>query len=266
MDYKDLLPVILSSSVISTFVTTLLTPILESVKSKQEQNRINSERKYNKEKEEREQLKEIYTNAIRIILLIKNGFFDDTLHQISNIPLGSPRIKEEYEKLNKKVEKINNLIDATAPLMRLYATDEIFELFSRLIEYGKFSYSDNIITQFLLYSFDRDFTYMCQAMQKNLEIRVDNPKLPELHICPYCGKPHNSEENCPFCNIPWIDAIEMEDKFNEECKHDKSLQQLLNCCRNKQQDPFLLLSYPLNKDKWIEKIKEFLDMSNQKGT
>lgn len=263
MDFKDLLTVILSSSVISTFVTTILTPILEFFKNKYEQNRINNERIYNDKKEERQQLKEIYANAIHVIQLIKNGFYDRTLQQASNVPFGSSAQKKMYEKFDSKIEKINNLMDATTPLLRLYATEEICELFSKLTRYSKFSYSENIITQFLLYSFDRDFTYMCQAMQKNLGIRSDNPRLPEAYTCPYCGNAHNSEENCPFCNIPWVDAIEIEDKFNEDCKNDENLQQLLNECINKQQDPSLLLSYPVNKDKWIEKIKDFLDMQDQ---
>lgn len=154
-------------------------------------------------------------------------------------------------------------MDSTAPLLRLYVNEEMYELFSKLTRYSKFSYSKNIITQFLLYSFDRDFTYMCQAMQKNLGIRTDNPRLPETYICPYCGNAHNSEEDCPFCAISWVDAIDLEDKFNKECENDEILQQLLNDCKDKQQNPSLLMSYPINKDKWIEKMKEFLQEKEQ---
>ena len=259
MDYKDLLTIVLSSSVISAFVSK----IFDFLDKRQEEKRVTNERQYNDKKEERQQLKEIYANAIHVIQLIKNGFYDRTLQQASNAPFGSSAQKKMYEKFDSKIEKINNLMDTTTPLLRLYANEEICELFSKLTRYSKFSYSENIITQFLLYSFDRDFTYMCQAMQKNLGIRSDNPRLPEAYICPYCGNAHNSEENCPFCNIPWVDAIEIEDKFNEDCENDEKLQQLLNECINKQQDPMLLLSYPVNKDKWIEKIKDFLDMQDQ---
>lgn len=262
MDIKDFITIILSSSVISTFASTLLSNILELIKIKQEQNKIDNERQYKDKKEEKEEIKKIYTNAIHIIYLIKNGFYDRTLQQISNMPLGSPLIKEKREELNTYIKRINELIDTTVPLMRLYATDEIYELFSKLSKFSKFSYSENVITQFLLYSFERDFTYMCQEMQKHLGIRCDNPKLPEVHVCPYCGNAHNSEEDCPFCNIPWVDAIEIENKFNEDCKNDENLQQLLNECMNKQQNPSLLLSYPIDKDKWIEKIHEFLNSSN----
>lgn len=262
MDYKFLFKIVLSSSVISTCTTTILSYILEFVKSKHENSKINSERKYNDEKEEKQKLKEIYLNAIHVIQLIKNGFYDNTFQKISNMPFGSPQIKEQYEKLNANVEIINDLIDTTAPLMRLYATDEIYESFSKLIKYSKFSYSEDVITQSLLYSFDREFTYMCKKMQKNLGLRFDSPKLPKPHICPYCGTIHNSKEDCPFCEIPWDKAVEIEDKFSEDCKNDENLQQLINNCMCKGQDPAHLMTYPINKDKWIEKLKEFLNRAN----
>lgn len=261
MNYADLLKIILSSTVISTCVTTFLSPILELIKSKHEKNRIDNERQYNDEKEEKQKRKEIYANAIHIIQLIKNGFYDRTHQQISNMPFGSSQIKEKYEELNNNIKKINDLVDSTIPWMSLYATDEIYELFSSLTKYSKFSYSKNVITQFILYSFDREFAYMCKAMQKNLGLRFDTPKLPEPHICPYCGTMHDSEEVCPFCAIPWVDAVEIEDKFNEDCEKDERLQQLLNDCICKHQDPSKLMPYPINKDKWIEQIEKFLNIS-----
>ena len=179
------------------------------------------------------------------------------------MPFGSSAQKKKYEELNSKIKRIETLVDSTAPLLRLYATEEIYQLFSKLTKYSKYSYSKYIITQYQLYSFERDFTYMCQVMQKNLGIISENPKLPNAYACPSCGTLHNSEENCPFCAISWVDAIELEDKFNEDCNNDENLQQLLTDCLDKHQNPFLLLPHPINKDKWKEKIKEFLDVSAQ---
>lgn len=259
MEFKDLVTIILSSTVISTCVTTFLSPVLELIKSKIDQKKISSERKYNEEKELKRRTEEIYADAIQIIQLIKNGFNDRTKQQIRNMPLGSPLIKEKHGELVENVKKINNLINTTAPLMRLYASDEIYELFSKLIKYGKFSYSDNIITQFLLYSFERDFTYMCKAMQKNLGLRFDDPQLPQPYCCPYCGIMHNSDEDCPSCGISWVDAVSVEDEFNNNCEKDKELRQLFDNCIQKGQDPSLLISYPINIDKWKNNMRDFLD-------
>ena len=145
MDYKDLLTIVLSSSVISAFVSK----IFDFLDKRQEEKRVTNERQYNDKKEERQQLKEIYANAIHVIQLIKNGFYDRTLQQASNAPFGSSAQKKMYEKFDSKIEKINNLMDTTTPLLRLYANEEICELFSKLTRYSKFSYSENIITQFL---------------------------------------------------------------------------------------------------------------------
>jgi Rubrerythrin len=262
MDYKDLLTIILSSSVISTCVTTFLSPVLEFIKSKCEQNKINNERRYNEEKEEKQKLKEVYLNVISIIQLIKMGFNDPTYRQINNRPGNFSYKKEKVNELNKKVQKINNLIETSAPLIRLYANDEISELFSQLAKYSKFSYSNNIISQFQLYYFDRKFSYMCKIMQKDLGLRIDNINLPEPHICPYCGYMHNSEEDCPSCSISWVDAIDIEDKFNESCKDDENLQRLVNMCANKGRGSLEFITYPINKDKWIDNMKEFLNTSN----
>ena len=73
MKYKDLLTIILSSSVISTCITVLLSPVIELIKNKYEQNKINSERKYHEEKENKQKLAEIYVNAISIVHTINEG-------------------------------------------------------------------------------------------------------------------------------------------------------------------------------------------------
>ena len=259
MEFKDIITIVLSSTVVSTFVTTCLSPILELIKSRIEQKKISNERRYKEEKELKKKNEEIYVNAIHIIQLIKNGFGDRTYQQIRNMPFGSSGMKEKQKELVANINEINNLIETTAPLMRLYATDEIYELFSKLTKYGKFSYSEIVITQFLQYSFDRDFTYMCKAMQKNLGLGFDTPRLPEPYICPYCGNAHNSEEDCPMCNMDWINAIEMEDKFNQDCENDKELPQLYDRCMQKGKDPLLLISYPINKDEWKKNLRTFLD-------
>lgn len=64
---------------------------------------------------------------------------------------------------------------------------------------------------------------MCKAMQNNLGLRFDNPELPAPYICPYCGTIHNSEEDCPSCGISLVEAVEVENKFNEDCKNDENL-------------------------------------------
>ncbi len=84
----------------------------------------------------------------------------------------------------------------------------------------------------------------------------------EQNICPYCGYMHNSEEDCPSCSISWVDAIDIEDKFNESCKDDENLQRLVNMCANKGRGSLEFITYPINKDKWIDNMKEFLNTSN----
>lgn len=257
MNYKDLLTIIFSSSVTSAIVTTFLSMIIEFIKGKYEQSKINNERKYNEEKEDKQKLTEIYINAIRIIQLIKLGFSDETYQQVVKTVYNPSQMKVKEKELDKKVERVNNLIEITAPLMRLYATNEIFELFSKLIKYSRFSYSKNIISQFLLYSFDRKFSYMCRIMQKDLGLRIENFNLPKFYICPNCGERHNSEEVCPRCGISWTRAIDIEDKFNKDCIEDENLQKLINTCASKGKDSLSFITYPVNKSKWKENMKKF---------
>ncbi len=259
MKYKDLLTIILSSSVISTCITVLLSPVIELIKNKYEQNKINSERKYHEEKENKQKLAEIYVNAISIVRTINEGFNNTICQKITKSTVVFSSQKEKIEELNKKIERINNLIYINAPLMRLYATNEIFELFSNLIKYGKFSYSENIISNFLLYSFNRKFSYMCKAMQKDLGLRIGDFNLLKIYTCPSCGKEHNPEESCPHCGISWIKAIDIEEKFNEDCIEDENLQKLINTYAGKGKNPSKLIIYPVNKNGWKKNLKKSLN-------
>ena len=118
--------------------------------------------------------------------------------------------------------------------MRLYATNEIFELFSNLIKYGKFSYSENIISNFLLYSFNRKFSYMCKAMQKDLGLRIGDFNLLKIYI-------------------------DIEEKFNEDCIEDENLQKLINTYAGKGKNPSKLIIYPVNKNGWKKNLKKSLN-------
>lgn len=265
MELKEFLPIILSSAVISTFVSTLLSPILEWIKYKLEQSKINNERKYNNETKSKQKLEKIYIDAVHLIQLIRFGFKDRTLQQIKNMPLGSSQIEKKKKELINKRNEINDLIKTVTPLMRIYATDEIYEIFVELItKYGIYSYSNKPITQFLLYSFDRNFKYMCKAIQKDLGLRFDDIKLPNSYTCPHCGYTHDEESDCPNCGICWTDAIDIEDKFVESYNNDEKIQQLIEECMQKALNPINLITYPINIDNWKKEIENFLNNFNYK--
>lgn len=168
MNYKDLLTIIFSSSVTSAVITTLLSPVVELIKSKCEQNKINSERKYNEEKEKKQKLAKIYLDAISLVELIRYGFFDTRGKQSINMKFNFFVRAEQIKDVNEVIIKMNDLIKITVPMMRLFATDEIFKLYLKLIGYSKYSYSENIISQSLLEAFDEEFSHICKAMQKDL--------------------------------------------------------------------------------------------------
>lgn len=248
---SDIITVVLSSSVISAIVSQLMSPLLELINSRIEKGKINDERKYNEEEELKKKKEEVYIDAIQIIQLIKNGFYDRTMQQIKNMSAS----KEKRNELNINIKKINDMLCVVAPKMRLYSTDEIYEIFSDLCKYAIFSYSEKVITQPLLYMYNRKFSYMCKIMQKHLGLRLDYPELPKACFCVGCGTMHNSKEDCPKCGIKWNKAVEIIN----EIEKDEEMKSLIFDYIQNGQDPYTLVSYPINCDKWKEALKKNLN-------
>lgn len=255
MEMKDWISIALSSSAIATLITALLTPLTEWVKRIFEKEKIKSDRKYDEERKLIQKKEEIYLEATNLIRLINLGFYDRTVNRISNIPMGTVALKRAAEQLNDNICEINNLSKTVVPLMKLYATDEIYEKFSELRKYGSFSYSTKSASQSMLYIFEHDFSYMCRKMQENLGIRIDEVMLPIPYMCPKCGMVHDAEEDCPRCGIGWVDAIELEEVFINKVNADKDFRNLWDNCVSEGYDPRNLIVFPLDLDKWKQKMK-----------
>lgn len=255
MEMKDWISIALSSSAIATLITAFLTPFTEWVKRIFEKAKIKSDRKYDEERKLKQKQEEIYLEATNLIRLINVGFYDRTVNRISNVPLGTVDLKRAVEELNDNIYEINNLSKTVVPLMKLYATDEIYEKFSELRKYGSFSYSTNSASQSMLYTFERDFSYMCKKMQENLGIRIDEVMLPIPYRCPKCGIIHDAEKDCHNCGIGWVDAKELEEVFIKKVNIDKDFQYLWDNCVSEGYDPRNLIVFPLDLDKWKQKMK-----------
>lgn len=149
--------------------------------------------KRNEKKEYLKKKEEVYASAIERLLELKVGFDysrSDLLHNKNKI---------------KQIDESNYRYLKTASLLRIYSTDEIFNMYSRLSKFSKFSYSDGPrLFEEYKQIYDCNITILARLMQEDLGYRKLND-IKEMIICPECGNEHDVYSKCAKCNMSYSD-------------------------------------------------------------
>lgn len=157
---------------------------------------------------------EVYIAAIERLLEIKVGFN----YTRSDIILGN---------MKDRIDQSNNEYFNIASRIRIYATDEIYDMYCNLAQYSKYSYSDGrkLIESSKRY-YDFSLTILSRIMQDDLGYRELN-SVKEMISCPDCGTEHDAYAKCPKCNLSYSDAIrKLEEAYlimaESDLENDKS--------------------------------------------
>ena len=180
-------------------VFTLLNKLFE-YKNDSKKEMSNFEKEYMKSKEV------AYIQAINSLLFFKRGFSitkDDLI-----------QCDKEHEEYITGCEKYRS----TQAILRLYATDDVFALYSMLLAFKKFAYvSSNQwrLSENSKQRFDDGITLLSRMMQKELGFRRYDKSA--LHfICPVCGRQHDFLETCK-CGLKYQDLIREIENSNSMC-------------------------------------------------
>ena len=116
---------------------------------------------------------------------------------------------------SKITERINDMNDAAAMFsakLRLYATDDIYNLFSSLSSYNRFAYAPSQNAWHLGGTskgvYNIYVTLLARLMQEDLGFRKLNNSTEQIE-CPKCGAKHDPIQKCPVCGIGWNETIRL---------------------------------------------------------
>ena len=156
-------------------------------------------RKAELEKHDREQVeayeaeylaekKKVYIEALQWLGDLRGGF------DVIRSPLG--RLDKETE---EKIAKLNDSVSLMTARLRLYSSDEIYNLFWQLAHYNIFAYySKWHIAGDGKEIFSQSTTTLARLMQVDLGFRSFVSE-PEKIKCPNCGYEHDAYKTCEKC-------------------------------------------------------------------
>ncbi len=137
-----------------------------------------------------------YINAVNSLLFFKRGF--SITHEDLLL------CEKEHEEYAVGCKEYRN----AQAVLRLYATDEIFNLYYSLLSYRKFAYVSK--NQWRLSENDKDkfdagITLLSRMIQKELGYR-NYDKSASNFTCPECGRKHDFLEQCK-CGLTYDNMI-----------------------------------------------------------
>ncbi len=154
-------------------------------------------RKRDEKKSYEEKKEEVYIAAIERLQQVRHGF-DVTQEDLS---------------FNKKLaDEIQERELAFAPLaakLRLYASDEIFFEYYRLMSYARYAFAPRNGPRLLENSkeaFSQQVLILSRRMQADLGIRDYNEGNTEIK-CPECETHHDAFEKCPKCGMSYTEYM-----------------------------------------------------------
>lgn len=182
-------------AVISAGLASLVNCIFQLINKRIDNKKEEDMYKRNENREYLRKKEEIYAEAIQRLLEIKKGFNYIYLDLIDDY--------KELEKINKSNDRFLKI----APLIRLYATDEIFDIYYKLESFKKYSYSNGrrLGGDFYI-KYDSYITILSKLMQGDLGYRKLNNESMEI-ICPECEEQHDIYSKCPKCGMTYSDFV-----------------------------------------------------------
>lgn len=184
-------------ALISAGFASLVNCIFQLIERKLDVNK--EEKAYAREQKEKYLLKkeEAYVFAIKRLVQVGVGFNYTRQDLINN------------KKLQEEVDECNNIFKEHAAQLRLYATDEIYNIYYSLYSWAKFSYAD-IHGPRLAENGNKRYsmiiTNLSRLMQNDLGYRKYNSECEKI-ICPQCGEEHDAYITCK-CGLKYGQMIE----------------------------------------------------------
>lgn len=154
------------------------------------------------EQELRQKKEDIYALALKNLMLILN-----TRNNLTD---------DEKKENDKKYIEI-------APLIRLYATDDIYDMYRELqisIGNARRIQKNGMVINHEFYN--RSITLLSRLMQVDIKIRSTNKGVHSAITCPKCNRQHDLLTPCPKCKMTYIQLIDMSKKLIINSNEDKS--------------------------------------------
>lgn len=162
--------------------------------------------KRSEEKTYLEKKEKAYISAIRRLMEIKVGF-DYTEMDVY-----------ESEDIQTTIEKNNEGYMDSSPLLRLYASDEIYNMYYNLERFSVYAYSDGwrlIEDAKTVYSVN--ITILARRMQDDLGFRQYSRNYEKIE-CPECGIQHDAYSKCPNCGLEYQELQEKLQRIFEQMR------------------------------------------------
>ena len=186
----------------SGFLSTVLVKVIDNLHE-------DALRKFEEKKkiiEKKEQFKDDY-------IAEKKAVYIEALKKLAEIRVGFDYTRDGLkipEHLRKRIDEINENASELSAKLRLYSSDDIYNVYWNLAQWSKFSYAGSV-NSWRLGSrskelFSLNTTFLARLMQVDLGYR-DFVLNPEKVVCPKCQKEHDAYKACK-CGMTWSQTIE----------------------------------------------------------
>lgn len=195
----------ITTILISAFSSGMISTVLVKAMDIRHDNKLRKKERENKEIEKKEKKKADYYDEKRQVYI-------QALKRLSEIRTGFDYTA--YDDIPKTLENsINNLNENAAEfsaMLRLYSSDEIYNLYWDLVQWNRFAYVRNSNSWRLFEKskeiFSINTTYLARLMQDDLGYR-DYVANPEKIECPQCHRKHDVYKTCK-CGLTWNQTME----------------------------------------------------------
>ncbi len=165
--------------------------------------------------EKKEQFKEDY-------IAEKKAMYIDALKKLAEIRVGFDYTRDGLmisEHLRKKIDEINENAPEFSAKLRLYSSDDIYNMYWNLAKWSRFAYTGSVNSWRLVSRskemFSLNTTFLASLMQADLGYR-DFVLNPEKVKCPKCHKEHDAYKTCK-CGMTWNQTLdEIQKPLREE--------------------------------------------------
>ncbi len=203
---QDIIIAVISSSAIGVFISTISQPLVDLIRCKIDIKKANDERDHKLHQELLCKKENTYIRALEYLMRIRRGFDVSDYH----LNIAPQRFKEE-------ISETNNLALELGPLIRLYSTDEIFEMFYQLSKWSRYSYSKTRLFENSKENYVLMYNYLSKLMQEDLGYSKGFRQEIAKIACPRCGTIHDFDcPRCPSCKMEFDEMIKLINQKEEE--------------------------------------------------
>ena len=209
MNFETIMTIALAA-LSSGFLSTVIVKIIDIIR--EDKLRQYDEKKRRIEREE--QFKDDY-------IAEKKAVYIEALKKLAEIRIGFEYTRADMipEHLKHRIAEINENAPDFSAKLRLYSSDDIYNVYWNLAQWSRFSYAESE-NSWRLGSESKGFfsantTFLARLMQNDLGYR-DLILNPEKIKCPKCKKEHDVYKTCK-CGMTWSKTIdEIQKPLREE--------------------------------------------------